>query len=129
MVEQAFVSNSGSAHARFRRAIERDSLILAEATARELGAQHPLPLSDSLDLLLLIARKEPHRFERAATRWHGRFECEIRGVDISDAQLLLGALGGLRNPVPELELETIARIAERLRAQSITVAARRAQRG
>jgi hypothetical protein len=50
-------------HGRFQRAIALRDLLGAESAAREMGG---LYLADALDLLLLIARKEPARFERAA---------------------------------------------------------------
>jgi hypothetical protein len=117
-----FVSSKGSPHGRFRRAIDYGNLLSAEASARELGQ---LSLADALDLLLLIAAKEPARFQRAAVRWHGRFELEVRGLEIADAQLLLGALAGLREPVPRVSLETIALVADRFRIDSVARSARR----
>jgi hypothetical protein len=117
-----FVSSKGSPHGRFRRAIDHGNLLSAEASARELGQ---LSLADALDLLLLIAAKEPARFQRAAVRWHGRFELEVRGLEIADAQLLLGALAGLREPVPRVSLETIALVAARFGIDSVARSARR----
>jgi hypothetical protein len=43
--------------------------VIAEATARELGE---LTLTEALDLMALIARKEPHRHGRVAPRWLAR---------------------------------------------------------
>ena len=117
-----FVQEKGSPHGRFQRAVERRNLLEAEAAARALGG---LALSDALALLLVIAAKEPSRFERAAIRWHGRFEVETRGVGFAEAQILLGALAALRDPVPTMGLETIARLAERLRIQSVALQAAR----
>jgi len=42
-----------------------------------------------------------------------RIEVETRGVGLAEAQMLLGAVAALREPVPVLGLETIARLAER----------------
>jgi hypothetical protein len=109
--EHPFVSSKGSPHGRFSRAIERRNLLEAEAAARELGG---LELADALSLLLVIAAKEPARFEQAAVRWHGRFEVETRGLGFAEAQILLGALASLRDPVPVLGLETIARLVRTL---------------
>jgi hypothetical protein len=119
------VSEKGSPHGRFQRGIERRNLLAAEAAARELGG---LNLPDALSLLLVIAAKDPTRFERAAIRWHGRFETETRGVGFAEAQVLLGALAALRDPAPALGLETIARLAERLRVQSVALQARKLHR-
>jgi hypothetical protein len=59
------------------------------------------------------------RFEPAAIRGHGRFEVETRGVGFAESEMLLSALAALREPVPVLGPETIARLAERSRAQSV----------
>ena len=116
------MTSQGSPHGRFQRAVERGNLLAAETAARELG---PLPLADALELLLLIAAKEPTRFERAAVRWFGRYCVETRGVDGGDAQLLLGALVSLREPVPTAGLETLALVADRHRVGSVVRAAKR----
>jgi hypothetical protein len=42
----------------FRRALERGNLLVAEATAREIGQ---VSFAEALELTLLIAEKEPHR--------------------------------------------------------------------
>jgi hypothetical protein len=49
---------------------------MGHAAVRKLGR---LDLADVLGLLELIAECEPHRYERAALRWHGRLELEQRG--------------------------------------------------
>ena len=54
------------AHVRFRRAIERRALWLAEDAARELPN---LPLEDALQLVHLYAERGSPKFERAALRW------------------------------------------------------------
>jgi hypothetical protein len=46
-------------------------------------------------------------------------------VGFAESQILLGALAALWEPVPLPALETIPRVAERLRAQSIALEARR----
>jgi hypothetical protein len=120
------VSSSGTPHARFQRAVERRHLPAAEAAAYELGR---LTLADALLLLLLIAEKAPEKFERAAVRWVGRFAVETAGLRVPDLQLVLGAVAGLREPVPRLALETLAAVAERFKLGSVATAARRAQRG
>jgi hypothetical protein len=61
----------------------------------------------------------------AANRWPSRFEVETRSVGFAEAQVLLGALAALREPVPLLGLETTARFAERFRVQSVAPEARR----
>ena len=61
------------AHARFRRAIERRALWLAEDAARELP---DLPLEDALQLVHLYAERGSPKYERAAMRWLERYLSE-----------------------------------------------------
>jgi hypothetical protein len=58
------------AHVRFRRAIERRALWLAEDAARELPN---LPLEDALQLVHLYAERGSPKYEKAALRWLGRY--------------------------------------------------------
>jgi hypothetical protein len=70
------VTSEGSPHTRFRRAIEHGAVLNAEAAARELGR---LDLSDALALVeLYAAKRDAVRYERAALRWHARFEQEVQ---------------------------------------------------
>ena len=87
------VTAQGSPRARFRRAIEGGHLLVAEATARELGR---LTLEEALRLVLLYAEREPARFERAALRWVARYLTESKNVSLLKAQLALCALAELR---------------------------------
>ena len=57
-------------HVRFRRAIERRALWLAEDAARELLN---LPLEDLLQLVHLYAERGSPKYERAAMRWLERY--------------------------------------------------------
>jgi len=52
----------------------------AEIAARELGRRS---LADALALLVPIAAQSRDRFDRAAVRWHGRFELEVPGLELS----------------------------------------------
>jgi hypothetical protein len=54
---------------------------------------------------------------------------ETLGVDIADSQLLLGAVAGLREPLPRVQLETIALVAERYKVSSVARVARRRLNG
>ncbi len=60
-------------HVRFRRAIERRALWLAEDAARELPN---LPLEDALMLVHLYAERGSPKYEKAAMRWLGRYLTE-----------------------------------------------------
>jgi hypothetical protein len=64
-----FVTSEPHAHARFRRAIERRALWLAEDAARELPK---LPLEDALQLVHLYAERGSPKYEKAALRWLAR---------------------------------------------------------
>jgi hypothetical protein len=61
------------AHVRFRRAIERRALWLAEDAARELPN---LSLPDALQLVHLYAERGSPKFEPAARRWLIRYLSE-----------------------------------------------------
>ena len=58
------------AHVRFRRAIERRALWLAEDAARELPN---LSLQDALQLVYLYAERGSPKYEKAALRWLQRY--------------------------------------------------------
>ena len=58
------------AHVRFRRAIERRALWMAEDAARELPN---LPLEDALQLVHLYAERGSPKYEAAARRWLQRY--------------------------------------------------------
>ncbi len=62
-----------SANARFRRAIERRALWMAEDAARELPN---LPLGDALQLVQLYAERASPKYEKAALRWLERYLAE-----------------------------------------------------
>jgi hypothetical protein len=104
------MTSQGTPHGRFQRAIQHGRLFDAEIAAREIG--HPLGLADALALLVLIAVQSPERFDRAAVRWHGRFELEVRGLALWESQLALAAVAGLPND-PDGAVSALARIGER----------------
>ena len=61
------------AYVRFRRAIERRALWMAEDAARELP---DLPLDDALQLVHLYAERGSPKYEKAALRWLERYLVE-----------------------------------------------------
>jgi hypothetical protein len=67
------VTAEASPHSRFKRAIERRALWLAEDAAREIRR---LSLEDALDLVHLYAEKASPKYERAAMRWLERYLAE-----------------------------------------------------
>ena len=71
--EHTFLTAQPNAHVRFRRAIERKALWMAEDAARELPN---LPLSDALQLVQLYAERGSPKYEKAAVRWLERYLTE-----------------------------------------------------
>jgi hypothetical protein len=67
------VTAQRSAHVRFRRAIERRALWMAEDAARELPN---LPLEDALQLVHLYIERGSPKAEPAARRWLVRYLSE-----------------------------------------------------
>ena len=86
------MGESGSPYARFRRALERRQPTAALSAAAEL--QH-VPLTDALELLLLLRDRDPARYARAALRWHARYCREVPGVTLSEAAAVLALLAAL----------------------------------
>ena len=86
------MGESGSPYARFRRAIERRQPTAALSAAAEL--RH-VPLTDALELLLLLRDRDPDRYPRAALRWHGRLCREVRAISLSEAVAVLALLAAL----------------------------------
>ena len=92
----------------------RCAFLAAGAAAYTLAGEigHSLGLADARSLLVLIAADDPDRFDRAAVRWHGRFELEVRGLELSESQLALAAFAGLPND-PDGAVAALDRIGER----------------
>jgi hypothetical protein len=65
-----FVTAEAHAQVRFRRAIERRALWLAENAARELPN---LSFEDALQLVKLYAERGSPNYEKAAMRWLVRY--------------------------------------------------------
>jgi HEAT repeat protein len=79
------VSIKGSPYARFRRALETGSLQVVLDAAAELPS---LGLDDALEILILMAREDDPRFDRAAARWVGRLLAE-HPLGLRDARYAL----------------------------------------
>lgn len=75
------MTSSGSAYARFRRALQTGNLTLVRSAAAELPA---VSLDDALHVCVLLRDREPERYERAAVRWIARFCVERVDVSIED---------------------------------------------
>ena len=67
------MTSQGTPHGRFTRCVAQGNLRGAEMAARELGS---LSLDNALKLCVLLAERDPPRFDRAALRWLERFIAE-----------------------------------------------------
>ena len=78
----------GSPRAIFRRAIERENLIVAETVAREFPT---LPLDFALSLVHLYGRKHDRPYEKAALRYLERYITEANPtlLDVAGTASLL----------------------------------------
>ncbi len=74
---------------RFQRAVRKGNVWLAEESARDL--ERPLSLKDALRLLMLY-RKQPEKYEKAAARWIARYAAEAPLVTLTDVELVTGLL-------------------------------------
>jgi hypothetical protein len=92
----------------FRRALQHENLVVAEATAKEVGR---VSLAEALELTVLIARKDPRRHPRVAARWLTRYLEEVADATIDEAALVaacLVALPGERERDATLTLRALA---------------------
>jgi hypothetical protein len=80
------VSIKGSAYANFRRSLETRNLSIILPAAAELAWVN---LSDSLEILTLMAQEGDPRFERAAARWVGRVLTETAPMTLGEARWVL----------------------------------------
>ena len=88
------MTSQGHPRTVFRRALEHGNLLLAEATAREVGR---LDLDEALELTALIAARDRERGRRYALRWLARWLEEANGT-IEDAVMVAGGLAALGGP-------------------------------
>jgi hypothetical protein len=92
-----FVTSQGSPATRFRRAIERRSLINAELAAREMGH---VSLEQALQLVALYCEQDDPRAERAMVRWLSRLFAE-KPLSFSLAAQCVDLVSELRGPDAE----------------------------
>jgi len=90
----AATTSQGHPRTVFRRALKHGNLIVAEATAREVGR---ITLAEALELTALIAEKGPSRHGRFAVRWLMRYLHE-RDPTIDEVALVVGSLVALPGP-------------------------------
>lgn len=103
------MTSQGTAHGRFTRCVTNGNLRGGEMAARELGR---LSLDDALSLCVLIADRDPSRFERAALRWLDPLLSE-RSPSLEDVGLAVAALDGLRDGSRAASMFTLKRLARR----------------
>jgi len=97
---------------RFRRALDRGNVTEAlSAAASELQF---VGLAEAVEPTLLLAEKEPEKYDRAAARWHVRFLEEVPNVDLREDQAVLALLGAIR--VNRLAATALAELLSRRRS-------------
>jgi hypothetical protein len=96
-----------SPHARLQRALERGSLVQAEAAAREMPK---LPLTDSLRLVMLMMSERDARYERAAVRWWGQVLIEQPELGLELASEGADALRELDGASPNVARSRLAMV-------------------
>ena len=88
------VSIKGSSYGNFRRALRTGNLTVIRAAAAELPA---INLEGAFSICLLLAKQEPHNFERAVLQWIGRYCLERRDLTIEDVRDVADAFARLRD--------------------------------
>lgn len=97
----------GAPYTRFRRAVARRNVLLAELAAREMGR---LGLADALLLVCLYAADNSPKFEPAAVRWLVRLAREKNEVTLGQLQLAAAALAELRGRHKEEATKTLLQL-------------------
>ena len=103
------MTSSGSPYARFQRALRTGNLTLIRAAAAELPR---IGLAEAAAMLLVILRKDPQQYERAAVRWLGRLCLERSRVGLEDLSRAAAALHSLPER-PEAALLQLADVCRR----------------
>ena len=104
-----FVSIRGGSYERFRRSLSTGNPTIVRAAAAELPR---LTLADQMRVTLLLLRREPASYDRAAARWLGNLALEVRGIGLGELEIALGALSSLREGHREIGLDALAALAE-----------------
>ena len=96
---------------RFRRALDRGNVTEALSAASELQF---VALAEALELTLLLADKEPGKYDRAVFRWHVRFLQEVPNVDLREDEAVLALLAAI--PANRLAATALAELLSRRRS-------------
>jgi len=86
------MTSDGSPYQRFRRAIATGNLNIIRACAAELPR---IGVAEAASILLVIAEREPDRYQRAAVRWLGKLCLERSDARLADLGALAAALAAL----------------------------------
>ena len=100
---------AGHPYAAFQRALKRRNVLMALAAAKDLPQ---LSLVDALELTVLVARKDPRRHPRVASRWLLRFLEEDPHATIDEAVLAASSLVALTGVAYEEAAQTLRAMAE-----------------
>lgn len=85
----------GSPWERLRQALDQGNLTAARTAAADVP---DVPLSEALELVVLVSQNDRDRLPRFALAWHGRFVRELRDVRPEEAQAVLALLIMLSGP-------------------------------
>jgi hypothetical protein len=103
-------TSQGHPYAIFRRAMARENVLSALAAAKDLPQ---LSLANALELTVLVARKDPRRHQRVASRWLLRFLEEDPHATLEEAALAAACLVALAGGAHEEARATLWAMAER----------------
>jgi hypothetical protein len=93
------------------RALNRGNVAEPLSAAAELQF---VSFAEALELTLLLADRQPEKFERAAGHWHARFLQEVPNVDLRESQAVLALLAAV--PVNRLAAASLAELLSRRRS-------------
>jgi hypothetical protein len=103
-------TSQGHPYAVFQRALKRRNVLSALAAAKQLPQ---LSLLDALELTVLVARKDPRRHPRVASRWLLRYLEEDPHATIEEAALAAASLVALTGVGHQEAAQTLRAMAER----------------
>ena len=103
-------TSQGHPYAVFQRALKRRNVLCALAAAKDLPQ---LNLADALELTVLVARKDPRRHQRIASRWLLRYLEEDPHATIEEAALAASSLVALTGVAYQEAAQTLRAMAEK----------------
>jgi hypothetical protein len=92
------------AYSRFREALDSDDL---DFIRRHAQSMPPILLGDALEVCLLIRRRDPKRYERAALRWLARFVIEAEKTTLAELKGVVGIFERLPDQ-PQVAMEELS---------------------